>query len=129
MNYESVLLMFQSIIGEVKYPLNADLMYQWFLNALLDFEINIGKPLDYNLETREFKDSVQKDVALILAKIMKVGYLEQQVSYKNKINNIITPDLTLNSTDSSKMHMANELERTKADVEAYFHKKKRHSYS
>lgn len=118
---------FQSTIRD-RGLLAADLQYQWFMDALGEFHLEISE-LDYDTSTQLFESELPLYVISTLGYLMKVRYLERELSRVNKLNNIITKDLSLNGMGDAKRataaEYASELSRTKELI----HKQKTHYFS
>lgn len=119
-----VITSFQSIIRD-RETLAADLQYQWFLDALGEFQLDISDLL-YNKDTQVFSGELPLYVINTLAYLMKIRYLEREVSRVNKLNNIITRDLTLNGAGDAKRAIASEYEAELARTKELIHKQKIH---
>lgn len=112
--YENIVSAFESIIKN-KYPIDDGLVYQWFENALAEYELNID-PLGYDIETQTFivpdtatdafeeNGNLKRHVILHLAEIMKSYYMQQEVRRVNQLNNIIGKDISLNGTGDTKKY-------------------------
>ncbi len=111
--YENIVSAFESIIKN-KYPIVDGLVYQWFENALAEYELNIDA-LGFDVETRAFTNpgdsdafdtdgSLKRHVILNLAEIMKSYYMQQELRRVNQLNNIIGKDVSLNGTGDTKKY-------------------------
>lgn len=122
-----VITSFQSTIRD-RETIAAELQYQWFLDALGEFQLDISE-LYYDKDTQIFSGELPLYVINTLAYLMKVRYLEREVSRVNKLNNIITKDLTLNGMGDAKRATATEYEAELARTKELIHKQKIHWFS
>jgi len=119
--YSEVVSAFESIT-KCKYVLPDELVKQWFINALAEYELEID-PLGFDIDTNTFiapskkSDSFESDgtlkkyVIINLAELMKSFYLQQEVRRVNQLNNVIGKDISLNGTGDTK-----RLTRAEADA-------------
>ena len=114
---------FEGIIRE-RTPLPQGLVELWFEQALGQYELEIGD-VEYSRKTATFGDDVKRIVITTLAYMMKVMYVERELSRVNKINNIITNDIKLNGNGETKKYTYNELLEEKASAADYINKQKR----
>jgi hypothetical protein len=117
---------FQSTIRD-RETLAADLQYQWFLGALGEYELE-AEELGYDQDTQIFDSELPLYVINTLGYLMKIRYLEREVSRVNKLNNIITKDLTLNGMGDAKRATAAEYVAEIARVKELIHKQKDHFF-
>ena len=122
-----VISSFESMIRD-RETLADDLQYQWFLDALGEFQLDVGD-LSYNTVEQLFDKSLPLYVINTLAYLMKVRYLERELSRVNKLNNIITKDLALNGMGDAKRATASEYEAELARTKELIHKQKSHWFS
>ena len=122
-----VISSFESMIRD-RETLADDLQYQWFLDALGEFQLDVGD-LSYNTVEHLFDKSLPLYVINTLAYLMKVRYLERELSRVNKLNNIITKDLALNGMGDAKRATASEYEAELARTKELIHKQKSHWFS
>ena len=113
---------FETIIRE-RTPLPQGLIELWFEQALGQYELEIGY-VDYGRETGCFGSDVRRSVITTLAYMMKVMYVERELSRVNKINNIITNDIKLNGNGETKKYTYNELLEERAAAADYINKQK-----
>lgn len=113
---------FETIIRE-RTPLPQGLVELWFEQALGQYELEIGD-IDYDRTTGMFGAGVKRSVITVMAYIMKVMYVERELSRVNKINNIITNDIKLNGNGETKKYTYNELLEEKASAADYINKHK-----
>lgn len=123
----TVITSFQSLIRD-RELLAGDLQYQWFLDALGEFDLEISE-LQYDTQTQIFDSELPLYVINTLAYLMKVRYLERELSRVNKLNNIITKDLTLNGMGDAKRATASEFSSELSRTKELIHKQKTHWFS
>ncbi len=133
-SYTDVVSAFESII-KCKYVLADGLVRQWFLNALGEYELNIGY-LGFDKQILTFKPSASnstffdsngnlKDyVILTLAEIMKSYYMKQEVRRVNQLNNIIGKDISLNGTGDTKKYTRIEADEIESKIDELYTKQK-----
>lgn len=122
-----VISSFQSMIRD-RETLAADLQYRWFLDALGEFQLEVSD-LSYDMDEQLFDSELPLYAINTLAYLMKVRYLEREVSRVNKLNNIITKDLSLNGMGDAKRATAGEYEAELARTRELIHKQKSHWFS
>lgn len=113
---------FETIIRE-RTPLPQGLIELWFEQALGQYALEIGD-IDYDRKAGTFGPDVRRSVITVLAYIMKVMYVERELSRVNKINNIITNDIKLNGNGETKKYTYNELLEERAAAADYINKHK-----
>ena len=113
---------FETLIRE-RTPLPQGLVELWFEQALGQYELEIGD-VGYNREAGAFSETVNRAVITTLGYMMKVMYVERELSRVNKINNIITNDIKLNGNGETKKYTYNELLEEKASAADYINKQK-----
>lgn len=136
--YSDVVSAFESIIKN-KYPLADGLVYQWFLNALAEYELNIGE-LGFNDTSEEFispsknnesfdsNGNVKRYIILHLAEIMKSYYMQQEIRRVNQLNNIIGKDISLNGTGDTKKYTKEESDMLDYKIADLYTKQKPPAY-
>ena len=95
----------------------------WFDHALGGIELELGC-IEYDPVTEEFGEKIGRPFLNAVAYLMKVYYCEREVSRVNKINNIITKDVTLNGTGETKRYAAADLDFAKERAADYMNKLK-----
>lgn len=113
---------FETLIRE-RTPLPQGLVELWFEQALGQYELEIGD-VGYNREAGAFSETVNRAVIMTLGYMMKVMYVERELSRVNKINNIITNDIKLNGNGETKKYTYNELLEERAAAADYINKQK-----
>lgn len=124
--YTEVLNVFHSLLKS-KIEIDEQLEYQWFLNALADYELEISN-LGYLDIQKVFSSSLSRHIIRTLGLIMYVNYLTQELSRVMKLNGIIGKDISLTGMDSTKRVTIQELESEKLYAEKLLHKQKQHCF-
>jgi hypothetical protein len=115
---------FETLIRE-RTPLPQGLVELWFEQALGQYELEIGD-VGYNREAGAFSETVNRAVITTLGYMMKVMYVERELSRVNKINNIITNDIKLNGNGETKKYTYNELLEERAAAADYINNRRPH---
>lgn len=105
-----------------------DIFEQWFKMAVGEFSREI-KQLTFDTKTGEFDTDLPQDVITLLGLITKRFYCEREYNRIVKKNNIITKDVTLNATDSSKARAKEELDYVNLTIKELFSKLKSSAYN
>ena len=126
-SYIDVLNVFHSLLKS-KFEIDEDLEYQWFLNDLADYELELSE-LNYLESQRVFADSLPRYVVKTLGLIMYVNYLTQELSRVMKLNGIIGKDISLTGMDATKRVTLEELQSEKIYAEKLLHKQKQHAFN
>lgn len=126
-SYLDVLNVFHSLLKS-KFEIDMDLEYQWFLNALADYELELSE-LNYLESQRVFADSLPRYIVKTLGIIMYVNYLTQELSRVMKLNGIIGKDISLTGMDATKRVTIEELQSEKIYAEKLLHKQKQHAFN
>ena len=126
-SYLDVLNVFHSLLKS-KFEIDEDLEYQWFLNALADYELEIGF-LDFSEGSRSFSYALPRYIVKTLGLIMYVNYLTQELSRVMKLNGIIGKDISLTGMDATKRVTLEELQNEKIYAEKLLHKQKQHAFN
>lgn len=124
--YIEVLNVFHSLVKS-KIEIDEGLEYQWFLNALADYELEISN-LNYLDNQKAFSDTLSRQVIRTLGLFMYVNYLTQELSRVMKLNGIIGKDISLTGMDATKRVTIQELESEKLYAEKLLHKQKQHCF-
>ena len=122
-----VISSFQSTIRD-RELLAPELQYQWFIDSLGEFYLEISE-LAYDTSTQLFDSELPFYVVNTLGYLMKVRYLERELSRVNKLNNIVTKDLSLNGMGDAKRATAAEYASELARTKELIHKQKTHYFS
>ncbi len=113
-NYSDVIESFESsFMDKREIPVSLELM--WLKKAIGDYSVEIS-PLNHDEILQVFDSDLDRYTIDILAKIMKVYYLEREYSRVNKIASIVGKDLSVNSGMSLSKYTEDELRKTKADL-------------
>ena len=126
-SYLDVLNVFHSLLKS-KFEIDVGLEYQWFLNALADYELELSQ-LNYLESQRVFADSLPRYIVKTLGIIMYVNYLTQELSRVMKLNGIIGKDISLTGMDATKRVTIEELQSEKIYAEKLLHKQKQHAFN
>lgn len=126
-SYLDVLNVFHSLLKS-KFEIDEDLEYQWFLNALADYELEISD-LNYLDNQKVFSNILSRHVIKTLGLIMYVNYLTQELSRVMKLNGIIGKDISLTGMDATKRVTLEELQSEKIYAEKLLHKQKQHAFN
>ena len=124
--YIEVLNVFHSLVKS-KIEIDEGLEYQWFLNAIADYELEISN-LNYLDIQKVFSDTLSRQVIRTLGLFMYVNYLTQELSRVMKLNGIIGKDISLTGMDATKRVTIQELENEKLYTEKLLHKQKQHCF-
>ena len=124
--YTEVLNVFHSLLKS-KIEIDEQLEYQWFLNALADYELEISS-LDYLDNQKIFANTLSRQIIRTLGLFMYVNYLTQELSRVMKLNGIIGKDISLTGMDATKRVTIQELESEKLYAEKLLHKQKQHCF-
>ena len=122
-----VISSFQSTIRD-RELLAPELQYQWFIDSLGEFYLEISE-LAYDTSTQLFDSELPFYIVNTLGYLMKVRYLERELSRVNKLNNIVTKDLSLNGMGDAKRATAAEYASELARTKELIHKQKTHYFS
>ncbi len=126
-SYLDVLNVFHSLLKS-KFEIDEDLEYQWFLNALADYELEIGF-IEFSERSRSFSYTLPRYIIKTLGLIMYVNYLTQELSRVMKLNGIIGKDISLTGMDATKRVTIEELQSEKTFAEKLLHKQKQHAFN
>ena len=126
-SYLDVLNVFHSLLKS-KFEIDEDLEYQWFLNALADYELEISF-LEFSERSRSFSYTLPRHIIKTLGLIMYVNYLTQELRRVMKLNGIIGKDISLTGMDATKRVTLEELQSEKTLAEKLLHKQKQHAFN
>lgn len=126
-SYQDVLSVFHSLFKS-RFEINEDLQYQWFLNALSGYELEIGA-LDYQEQSGIFSSRLPLSVVRTLGLMMYENYLTQELSRVMKLNGIIGKDISLTGLDATKRVTLQELENERNYVQELLHKQKQNCFN
>lgn len=106
--YQEILDSFESTFQN-KSVLAEGLVYQWFLDSLGEFELEI-KALNFDEALKEFDVKLPRWIVTSLGLMMKIKYCTREVSRVNKLNNIIGKDISFNGNGDTKKYTKDELD-------------------
>lgn len=112
-----------------KYVIAQELEQEWLKIAVSDYELELGKDLEYNAETLSFSEKLDKTVIRVLALMMYVCYLQRELSRVMALNGIYGKDIQITGGDATKRVTKQELESEIQRVNILLHKMKRHAYN
>ncbi len=126
-DYQNVLEVFESEIRE-KYPLPPDLIERWFKSAVALYSLDIA-PISYDPVTQVISGKKSPGMEYTLGLMATREYLKRELSRINKLQNVITRDVSLNATGASKTATKAEYDTIFAEIEELLHKQKVHAYN
>lgn len=121
--YKDVLMSFKGLPSS-KYKLPDELLYQWFLDALATYELELYS-LNFDPETMTFQDTLKQYQIKTLSTIMYTYYLTKELSRLEKLQGISTKSISLSGNDTSKRVTFQDLEFHKSEVDRLLNKQKR----
>lgn len=124
--YFDVLNVFHSM-PLTKYEFPEALEMQFFLNALAEYELDVGD-LQYDLTTQEFKVSIPSYTVYTLGLMMYICSLVRELSRVMKLNSITGRDISLTGMDATKRVTKQELEDEINRAQTLLHKQKKHAF-
>ena len=124
---QAVFDVFESLIRE-KTALSATLEAQWLLDAIAEYGVELDE-LTYDSTTGTFDTVLPQATITTLGYMMKISYLRREVSRVNKMNNIITKDLSLNGNGDSKRFTLEELREEISRAKDFVNKQKTSYYT
>ena len=125
--YADVLKSFESMPMS-KYILDADLIKQWFEDALGIYELEI-ESLDFDDVTETFPIALPSYVKKTIALIMYTSYLTRELSRVEKLNGIIGKDISMTGMDATKRVTLSDLQLEMTKAEDMLNKQKQHCFS
>lgn len=106
-----------------KHEIPKDLELMWLHKAIGDYGVEIS-PLAYDDKLEIFDSDLDRYSIDVLAKSMKVYYMEREVSRTDKIVSIVGGDLSVNGQNGLQKYSHEELATMKADlIEMYMNLK------
>lgn len=102
-----------SFMDKKEIPESLEMM--WLKKAISQYGIEI-EPLEYDEELGVFYSDVSGYVIDTLAVMIKIYYLEREISRTNKIASVIGKDLSINGTNGLQKYTQEELLTVKADL-------------
>lgn len=110
-----------------KNPLPAGLEHQFFLNALAQYELEIGE-LGFDETTEAFETKINRSAVLTLGMLMYVEFLTRELSRIEKLNGFYGKDIQMTGSDGSKRVTLSDLELEINRVNELLHKQKTHAF-
>ncbi len=92
-----------------KSEIPEELELLWLEKAVAQYNTEIGD-LEFDETTLEFSDDIDDYITSILAQMMKVYYMEREVSKVNKRVSIVSKDISIDGNNGSKTAAKNELD-------------------
>lgn len=105
-----------------------DLEMMWLKKANAEFKTEIHD-LEYDEELGEYSKSLDQYIVDTLAKMIKVYYLERELSRVNKIASIVGKDLSVNGTNGLQKYTKEEYITVKAELEERLYNLKPTAYN
>ena len=102
-----------SFMDKKEIPDSLEMM--WLEKAIGQYSVEIS-PLEYDKELGEFYLDLDRYTIDVLATMIKIYYLEREVSRVNKIASIVGKDLSVNSGMSLSKYAQEELIVVKANL-------------
>ena len=121
-----VITSFQSMFCD-NNVIAADLQYQWFLDALGEFELKV-RGLGYNRVTQLFETELPQSVINSISFFMNVRHKARSLGKINLLQNIKTKDLTFDATGDAKRAALSEYQVAVARADEYAHNLKTHCF-
>lgn len=87
----------------------AELELLWLKKAVAQYSTEISD-IEMDAETSEFTEQLSQYVVDTLAQMMKVYYMEREVSKVNKRVSIVSKDISIDGNNGSKTAAKNELD-------------------
>lgn len=126
--FEEVKSVFRSM-PQTRFDIPEALEDQWLKTAVADYELNIGRTLPYDEQTREFAEKIPNIVQTTLGRMMYVSYLTRELSRVMALNGIYGKDVQLTGQDATKRVTKQELDSQIELVETMLHRQKTPAYS
>lgn len=125
--FNDVIESFESSFMDKK-EIPKDLELMWLVKAVGDYGVEIS-PLIYRLESEEFESELDRYSIDVLAKLMKIYYLEREYSRVNKIASVVGKDLSINGNSNLSKYTEDELRKNKSDLIEMYDNLKPSAYS
>jgi hypothetical protein len=125
--YDDAVSSFESTFQD-KYELPYGLVEQFFLDALSQYELEMGETR-YDEDSQEFPADFKQYQIMTIAYLMKVKYCERELSRVNKIMNIIGKDISMNDSGGAKRATKEELELELNRANDFLNKQKTTAYA
>lgn len=124
--YDDVIQSFHSSFQD-KTIIPDTLEKEWFLKAVGKYSFEISE-LNYDDNSKEFSESLNRYVIDTLAVMMKKYYQQRELSKVNKRVSIVGKDLSINSGMSSSKYAENELENAQSEMSEMIYKQTPSAY-
>lgn len=124
--YDDAISSFESTFQD-KYEIPEDLVEQFFIDALSQYELEIGDT-GYDTGSEEFPSDFKQYQIMTIAYLMKVKYCERELSRVNKIMNIIGKDISMNDSGGAKRATKEELQIELDRANGFLDKQKTTAY-
>jgi hypothetical protein len=105
-----------------------DLEYEWFLQALGDYELNIGS-LTYDNTNKQFATDIPQYTINTLADGMYTRYLSRELDRARQLTGIVGKDIYTKGEDTTKRITQQSLQDERSRVDELYHKQKTHCYN
>lgn len=115
-----------SFMDKHEIPENLELM--WLNKAVAEYSTEI-EPLNFIEELMEFDAKLSQYVVDVLGQMIKVFYVERQVSRVNKIASVVGNDLSINGQNGLQKYTSVELSQCKKDLADMVQKLKPSAYN
>lgn len=115
-----------SFMDKKELPIMLEIM--WFKKAVGQFSTEI-EPLSYDEVLEQFDSELSQYVVDILGAMIKIYYLERELSRVNKIASIVGRDISVNGTNGLQKYTENELNIAKSDLVEKLEKLKPSAYN
>lgn len=102
-----------SFMDKKEIPDSLEMM--WLKKAIAQFCVEIS-PLEYDEELGEFISDINQYTIDVLATMMKIYYLERELSRVDKIASIVGKDLSVNGQNGLQKYTQEELLTVKRDL-------------
>ena len=125
--YEEVINSFHTTFQD-KVEIPESLEREWFMKAVGKYSFEIAS-IEYDEELGEFDTKLDRYVIDTLGWMMKVFYQERELSKVNKRISIVSKDLSIDGSGSSKSAAKSELEHAQFEFERLLYKQTTTSYT
>lgn len=115
-----------SFMDKKELPITLEIM--WFKKAVGQFSTEI-EPLSYDEVLEQFDSELSQYVIDTLGTMIKVYYLERELSRVNKISSIVGKDLSVNGNNGLQKYTENELSIAKSALVEKLEKLKPSAYN
>jgi hypothetical protein len=105
-----------------------DLEYQYFLESLGDYELEVGT-LRYDDTNKQFATDLPQYVINTLANGMYAKYLRRDLDWTRKMSGIVGKDISITGGDTTKRVTQQSLQDERNRVDELYHKQKTHCFN